>query len=218
MADIRLHSPPTGGNPLGKPARVSHDVSGVELRVWRRWADGWQVFGSLTLQDNRQYLENRRATLDPTNMEQVNGGPYFTVGWETQAMNHMRWMMKLGATLRLPAGFYLSGTLIARDGLLWKSVYRAQRPSNGWGSRVDVFTHPLEDRRMATFWLVNAHLERRFHLGPVGRVDLIVDVFNLFNRAIESRKFGIANVSELYGRVAEIISPRIFRLGIRYTL
>jgi hypothetical protein len=191
---------------------------GVELRVWHRWADGWQVFGSLTLQDNRQYLENRRATLDPTNMEQVNGRPYFTVGWETQAMNHMRWMMKLGATLRLPAAFYLSGTLIARDGLLWKSVYRAQRPSNGWGSRVDVFTHPLEDRRMATFWLVNAHLERRFHVGPVGRVDLIVDVFNLFNRAIESRKFGIANAPELYGRAAEIISPRIFRLGIRYTL
>jgi len=133
-------------------------------------------------------------------------------------MNHMRWMLKLGATLRLPAAFYLSGTLIARDGLLWESVYRAQRPSNGWGSRVDVFTHPLEDRRMATFWLVNARLERQFRLGSVGSVSLIVDVFNVLNRAIESRKFGIANAPELYGRAAEIISPRIFRLGIRYTL
>ncbi len=191
---------------------------GVELRVRRRFADGWHVFGMLTIQDNRQYFRDRRAVLDPTNMAQFDGGPYFTVGWETDVMNHIRWMLKLGTTVRLPAGIDLSGTLIARDGLLYESVYRVERPSNGWGSRVKVWTHRLGARRMATFWLVNLRLERQFRLGSHARVALIVDVFNVFNRAIESRKFGIANAPELYGRATEIISPRIFRLGVRWMM
>ncbi len=190
---------------------------GIEFRVRRRFSRGWQLFGALTLQQNLQFMRDRRAYLDPTNVPQLNRGPYFTTGWETDVMNHMRWMVKLGGTVRLPGQFYLSGVLIARDGLLYASVYRASRPSNGWGSIVDVYTHRLAEKRLPVFWLLNVRLERRFRIGPFGRIDVIIDGFNILNRAVATRKFGIANAPELYDRVTEIISPRIFRIGVRYT-
>ena len=207
---------PAGVRWENRPAFVTRYL-GVDLRIRRRFAHGWQLFGATTLQQNLQFMRDRTAYLDPTNVPQRNRGPYFTTGWETDVMNHMRWMVKLGGTVRLPGRLYLSGILIARDGLLYQSVYRATRPSNGWGSVVDVYTHRLNQKRLPTFWLLNMRLERRFRIGSLGRIDVIIDAFNILNRALATRKFGIANAPDLYDRVTEIISPRIFRLGVRYT-
>jgi hypothetical protein len=35
---------------------------------------------------------------------------------------------------------------------------------------------------------------------------------------VATKKFGSANVPDLYGKVTELISPRIFRVGLRYAL
>jgi hypothetical protein len=190
---------------------------GVELRMSRRMAGRWMAFGSVTLQQNDQFFEDRRAYVDPTNVAQMDGGPYFTSGWEPDVMNNVRWMVKAGAALQLPAGFVLTGTVLARDGLLYSSVYQVPRVSNGWGSVVSVYTHRLEDKRLPTLWLVHLRVEKDFRVG-VGRLTVLLDAFNVTNNAVATKKFGSANVPDLYGKVTELISPRIFRVGLRYAL
>ncbi len=191
---------------------------GMELRMTRRMARRWMAFGSLTLQDTTQFMEDRRAYVDPTNVDQLNRGPYFVTGWELDDLRYVRWLLKVGGIAQLPWEVTLAGTLLAREGDPYLSVYRADRISNGWGRHVDVITDPVDQRRMPVFWIVNLRLEKRFRLGALGRLDVIAEVFNLANRAIATNIFGLANVPELYGKYTEIISPRIFRFGLRYTL
>ncbi len=190
---------------------------GLEVRVTRRRAGRWMAFGSLTLQQNDQFFRDRRAYVDPTNVEQMNGGPYFMSGWEPDVMNNVRWMVKAGGAVELPGGFVLTGTVLARDGLLYSSVYQVPRVSNGWGAVVSVYTHRLEDKRLPTLWLVHLRVEKGFRVGT-GRLAVLLDAFNVTNNAVATKKFGSANVPELYDKVTELVSPRIFRFGLRYTL
>ncbi|MCS7311423.1 MAG: carboxypeptidase regulatory-like domain-containing protein [Acidobacteria bacterium] len=191
---------------------------GLEFRVTRRMAGRWMAFGSLTLQDTTQFMEGRRAYVDPTNVDQLDRGPYFVTGWEIDDLRYVRWLLKIGGMLQLPWGFTLAGTLLAREGDPYLSVYRVDRISNGWGRTVDVITDPVDRRRMPVFWIAHMRLEKRFRLGALGRLDVVAEAFNLFNRAIATSVFGLANVPELYGKYVEIISPRIFRFGLRYAL
>ncbi|GBC84923.1 hypothetical protein HRbin11_01359 [bacterium HR11] len=190
---------------------------GVEFRVTRRMAGRWMAFGSVTLQQNDQFFRDRRAYVDPTNVEQMEGGPYFMSGWEPDVMNNVRWMVKAGGAVELPGGFVLTGTVLARDGLLYSSVYQVPRVSNGWGGVVSVYTHRLEDKRLPTLWLVHLRVEKGFRLGT-GRLAVLLDAFNVTNNAVATKKFGSANVPDLYDKVTELVSPRIFRFGLRYTL
>ncbi|GBC85177.1 hypothetical protein HRbin11_01623 [bacterium HR11] len=191
---------------------------GLEFRVTRRMTGRWMAFGALTLQDTTQFMESRRAYVDPTNVDQLNRGPYFVTGWETDDLRYVRWLLQVGGIVQLPWDVTFAGTLLAREGDPYLSVYPAERTSNGWGRFIDVLTDPVDERRMPVFWIAHLRLEKRFRLGSAGRLDAIVEAFNLFNRAIATKIFGLANVPELYGKYTEIISPRIFRFGLRYTL
>ena len=61
---------------------------------------------------------------------------------------------------------------------------------------------------------VDLRLAKNFKLGDRGRITLSAEVFNVFNSNTEMNRINQAN-SSAYGRLDEILAPRIARFGAR---
>jgi len=92
------------------------------------------------------------------------------------------------------------------------------RTSNLWGSTVDVLISRVGDRRLPTFWMLNARVEKMFNFGSAGRLYLTIDGFNITNNDIELGWARFANNAATFKKITELVAPRIFRLGVRYEL
>jgi hypothetical protein len=186
---------------------------GVELRFTKRMSRRWMTFGSVTLQDQREHFDSRRAYVDPSNIDQRRDAPYWTSCFGTACLN-ARWMAKAGVVVNLPLDFDVGLSVNAREGYIFAPSYRVTRISNGWGSDVFVYVDKIGRSRYPTFWMVNARVEKRFST-PYGRLTLALDGFNVTNNAIVLQWFDLASTPANFKKIQEITAPRVFRLGAR---
>ncbi|UCE41839.1 MAG: hypothetical protein JSV17_02295, partial [Candidatus Aminicenantes bacterium] len=65
------------------------------------------------------------------------------------------------------------------------------------------------------FWVINLRLEKVFNISESSTVTLSADVFNLTNSAHvlkQERRIEADN----FGQAQQILSPRVFRIGVRF--
>ena len=198
--------------------------NGVEIVARKRWSDGWQLSGSLTLGENNFHVTpefNRRGfragpatSPNPNDVEfqggqSQNGQNDFTAGGQ-----HSRWIFKLSGSYELPWQIMLSGFLNMRDGYPIEYYKWGEPPDGITGRAPAVLTEPLGDSRYDTMALFDWRVEKSFEL-PYGRIGVIFDMFNTFNAntvlTIQSRE-NIGN----FQNVLNYLSPRIIRFGVRY--
>jgi hypothetical protein len=151
------------------------------------------------------------------------------------AAMYSRWMAKLSGFYQLPWGFDISGTDNAREG--WKIPHYfdmeldpAEAPNPSFVSTT-VYTQNISVDSLPTFVNVTLRLEKRIPVGT-GQLDLMADVFNLFNSAVVNRVYDAymgatiwsgapgsqidSSYNATYRRYKEILKPRIFRFGVRF--
>ena len=110
-----------------------------------------------------------------------------------------------------PWGFNISASIDGREGY---PVPYYQLVTTGFGARnVDV-TNELDDVRLDDVFIANLRVEKEFNLtGPVN-MTFGIDMFNVTNEntgLAYNTRLGVANGGDL----ADNISPRIYRLGVR---
>ena len=175
------------------------------------------VNGSVTLQSWNQYFPSPWSYVynyDPTGHapdDQLNGTPE---SWLTP-----RWMAKLGFAVQLPFKLNLAGSMIAREGFVKDNYYidysgasvsgTPDRP----GAYSTIYLGRRGDYRYDNVFVANLRLERAFKIN-FARLIFSIDLFNVFNT------YTVQGVEENAGRstfgdMRTIISPRIFRLGVR---
>ncbi|MFQ6110261.1 MAG: hypothetical protein ACE5L7_11985, partial [Candidatus Aminicenantales bacterium] len=126
-----------------------------------------------------------------------------------------RWMFKLGGLYQLPYGFNISGTISARDGFI--SPEYAEDPSY-WKYDFDnasVWTEKFGTTRDPNVFLLNLRLEKRFAIGEFGNVYLSMDGFNILNSSVRLARHRNTRADN-YNQTLAIMSPRIFRFGVRF--
>lgn len=178
-------------------------------------------FMAITWQNWQQNLPQRESILDPSNWERLNGQTSVFVtpsSGKTQYWMNSRWIVKTGIMVRLPWRLQAAILAQAREGFVFPSVYRAVRPSHGWGSFVDVLTQPLGSLRLPAPWSLNLHLSRNIGLNSLGNLTFHIDIFNLTNNHFPLGLATNAARPETYRKITELMPPRTIRLGISWTL
>jgi len=193
---------------------------GVELNLRKRLTNRWMMDASFTYQDHRVFYPTRDSYMDPTNhlpVEMLDGKPmaYQAAGsGSSDVYMNSRWIAKLSGLYQLPYGFVVSGTFSAREGFISPTFGEDYAYVNYNFDSPVAWTEAFGLKRDPNVYLLNVRLEKRFDLRRYGALYLSVDGFNIFNSNVRLAR--LRNVSaDNYDQTLAIMSPRIFRLGVR---
>jgi hypothetical protein len=186
----------------------NRDYHGVELVARKRFSDKWLMNGSFTWQSTIRDYEGGPDIdyQDPTNVTQQDGRPAGTL--------NARWIAKLSGMYQLPGGFSAAAFVNLRDGFPLNPFVVTPSRTGGLGTS-EVFVQPFATSRYETFRQVDVRLDKTFKLGKT-RLVASLDGFNILNENVvleRTRRQNAANANF----VEEILAPRIFRLGLRYS-
>ena len=127
-------------------------------------------------------------------------------------------------TYLLPYGISLSANFIFSSGSPFTRSVAVFLPN--FGNYVTVNAEPQASRRNPSWNRLDLRLEKEFAFGDIGRLGMYLDVFNTLNNAnIYVSSSGHGYIEEdgsftqtpTWHKVISVSSPRIIRLGLRFT-
>lgn len=212
----------------GRDAFVRQTVPGedmnykaLELTASKRMANNWQLMGSYTWSraDGVIIAGNRKTIANPTDPNaSLDANKY---GRDATDQPHA---FKLIANYIAPLGINIGANIQMLSGLPVDRQFRASLTQGTTTIRAD----PRGTHRADALKLVNLKVDRPFRIGPM-RVGAFVELHNLLNT---SAAVGIASLTQAFasqaafdaaargsttyfGRVTEIVVPRIAKLGVK---
>jgi hypothetical protein len=124
---------------------------------------------------------------------------------------HGKWQLSANALYVLPANIELGASLFGRQGYPYP-VYRDVTLGRDSSRRVLV-SPDLDSIRYDDLWNLDLRVARSFMIGRRS-TQLIADLFNVMNAntgLVRNRNLD----SPSFGRIAQNLSPRILRFGVR---
>jgi len=204
---------------------------GAQIVLTKRLSNRWMLNTSFTFSDWRRYYEGEYLgtvfdMLYPDMNYGLSNQEYFDSGvvapesggsGERYIYSNTRWIFKLSGLYQMPLGFNLSGSINAREGYVYATHVLVQMPGIGFE---ELYGSPdgkgkYGDERLPTFWVINMRLEKVFPISEGSSVTFSADVFNLTNSAHALKKERRLD-SDNFGQAQQILSPRVFRIGIRF--
>jgi hypothetical protein len=193
----------------------------VELVLKKRLSHNWMMDGSFTYSDWKYYHGNPESVwpYDLTNYHFYEAGvvaPQSGGSGISNVFVNSRWMFKLSGLYQFPYVIAASFVFNAREGYVYPAFVNIYRSNIGWtniNGTAEGVVGKFGDNRLPSFYELNLHLEKVFHVTDLLRVTAAVDCFNVFNSAT-----ALAVQAQLdapsYGRTLRILNPRIFRAGV----
>jgi hypothetical protein len=203
---------------------------GLELTANKRMSNRWMMRGSVTLQDWKQHVRDE-AIVDPTRTRFcstcddsiVMQGSGTGSGAKGGIYINSKWAYNVTGAYQIPfvettLGFNLTG----REGYPIPYVHRV---GTSEGSKLLLATESPDTYRHSDIMNLDLRLAKDLHFGPVGTT-LSIEVFNVTNEQTilqrnvtrlnqRSRPQDDPNPSS--NRITEMQSPRVFRVGARFT-
>lgn len=229
-----------GGTRRTNRPDYSRNYKGFELTATKRLSNKWMLRGYVSWQDWTLDVGPRGITNPTPNSTRsnVDGADVAisSAGSGDKAdvfPGTATWTSSLNGLYQLPWDMSISGILTAREGYLAPIFNTTSGFTNGAGnpSNVDYSIAPLDTLRNEDLINLNLKLSKVFTIGAT-RVDLAVEVFNVFNEATvmqvdrsfgqhtnngeQVQDFGTAGVGRAqatYRRVDEYLSPRLARFS-----
>ena len=124
-----------------------------------------------------------------------------------------KWQFSASALYQLPAGFDVSTAIFGGQGYPRPIV--AQRAGPGGEGQLRIMVVPeIDTFRYKNLWNVDLRLSKNLKLGGSMNAVITADLFNALNSNTElNRVRNVASTS--FDRLDELISPRVFRFGLR---
>jgi hypothetical protein len=214
------------------PTDAYDQYFGIDLVVNKRLSNKWMFNGSFTWQDQKTYRDV--GVDDPTNLWALSGTVYaYSIGGASGKLNQRvfsRWLLKAQGLYQLPYDFNISLSFNAREGHLLDTYIDIVNedwvnPYNLTSS--DVRLEKFGSKRLDTFWNLNMRLEKVLRVADMGRIYIMIDIFNALNNNVLNRRrdynLGTYYTADQYhspysrsGEPNEVLNPRIFRLGVRF--
>jgi hypothetical protein len=176
---------------------------GLELVFNKRYADRWQFMFAVT----------RGKTNVKLPLEAVNDPNNRTFMDDVVDSNDAPWIIKASGSYDLPWGFYVGAFFNFRSGYPTQRYFNTSSSLLNQG-RISVYTEKFGNSRYPDITLLDVRLSKIFNLGSFGRLELMVDGFNLFN-SVTTLSWN-AQSSSTYHAITQVLSPRIFRLGVKW--
>ena len=188
---------------------------GLELQMIKRLSDRWMANVSFNYHIFPQYYPTSDSYVNPTNVDRLHGRYYAPLtggSGKSDIWIGSQWALKATGLYQLPWGINVSGFVQYRQGTPWPLMLRVY---NNWGDSVTPYAIPFGDERLPAMFMMDGRVEKSLMISDFGRLDLILDVFNVFNLntpiRIEHRVY-----SSNFLRTNEVLNPRVFRFGFRF--
>jgi hypothetical protein len=193
---------------------------GIEFTAQKRFSQRWQMVAGLTIGDNTGGLNTGGMTTGGTSSGQSGtqdlNDPNNTFFPNGIIGNDSKVAFRLSGSYQLPAQVSLAGSLISNGGYPYYSSYSVTRASVAPAVALTRATQviPLSERgteRLPPVTMVDLRVSRPFKFGARQLVPQL-DLFNIGNASTIVR-YNVA-VGSTYRGPAEIVAPRIIRLGL----
>ena len=173
---------------------------------------------SVAFNDSIETYNSSQGYQDPTNIDKKDGAQYAPAvsggGLIAPNMN-AKWIARVSGSYRLPwQEIGIAGTLDMRQGYPRLPAINIPSRPNSAGA-IAVLLDPVGDVRLPTFRYVNFRIDKKFTFGLVG-VEPQFDIFNLFNASTILAQRENQNASNA-NRVANVLAPRVARIGVNVT-
>jgi hypothetical protein len=198
----------------------TRQYSGFEVTAKKRLSNKWAFNLAFAMNDwTEDYADDNRVNAfgNPTRRETnalVDGGPVSILSGgsgKASFYSSFKWQVYADALVDLPASFSLSAALFGRQGGIYPTNITTGLGSDG--NTPVLAVADLESARYDNLWNLDLRLHRN---AKIGRVTMTpsVELFNALNNDVVLGRARNA-ASSAYGRVEEVISPRILRIGVR---
>ena len=208
---------------LTNPEGYSLTYNGLVLAAEKRRSRGWQAFGSYTYSRATGLQVSSGASAAGPQASTIAGNPYLTFGQDPNSLtnatgrlpNDRPHMFRVMGTLDVPrTGVVVAANVQYVTGKPWAATTQVLLPQGD--QRILLETRGT--RRLSSQTLVDLRVSKTLTMGTLTRVELLLDIFNLFDDSAEeglatdnlfSTNFGLPNV---------FIDPRRVMLGVRLNL
>jgi hypothetical protein len=210
--------------------------SGLELTLTKRLSNKWMGRVAFSWNDWTQSWDGTPTTANvaagnPTREERdalVQGGQVaFLSGGSGKASFYtsIKWQVYANALVQLPWNVDLSGALFGRQGGPYPISLNLSAGRDG--TLRALATPDVDTNRYDNLWNLDLRLAKTFKVTSEAGLTVAAELFNVFNsgtvlsrsRFANSAVFTstIAGAEPGLGRVEEVLSPSIFRLGVSFS-
>ena len=198
----------------------STQYKGAELTLNKRMSNKWRARVALSLNDWTEHFDGTpvsgagtpsrqdTAPLEDGGQVSISGGG----SGKAAFYSSYKWQVFASAGVSLPASFDLSASFFGRQGGLLPVILRIGAGSDGTLNALA--TGSVDKVRYASLKNLDLRLARNSKIGNKITVTPSIEVFNIFNNDVVLGQFRQAT-SASFGRVDDIVSPRIVRVGAR---
>jgi hypothetical protein len=190
---------------------------GIELVATKRLSDRWMANASFNYHDFTEHYDSAASYIDPTNIDRTNGRYYAPItsgSGKTEIWIGSKWSFKSTILYQFPWDINASTFFQYRQGTIWP--IRLRSGVRHVGDRAYPLAVPFGDERLDSMFVMDARIEKSFKISDIGRLGIILDIFNLTNAATPLRTDRNVYSASTFGRVYEILNPRVFRFGVRF--
>ena len=176
---------------------------GFELVLNKRFANRWQFMASATLGKTNVRLPIE-AVDDPNNR---------TMNDNVVDSNDVPLIIKASGSYDLPWGLYVGAFFNFRSGYPTQRYFNTSSSLLNQG-RVSVSTEKYGASRYPDMAMLDLRLSKVFNLGSVGKLELMLDGFNILN-SVTTLGWN-SQSSSTFHYITQVLAPRIIRLGIKW--
>lgn len=201
--------------------------SGVELSATKRMQDHWMLRANVTLMDWKQHVGANGfqdpTTLIPTGFDscnRCNGSVVASSGGEDGYINS-HWAFSVQGEYELPRGFTFGTAFVGRQGFVIP-YYRRVNARDGFGNK-RVLVNGFGNDRLDNLYNLDLRIAKQFSLFSGVGLTVSADLFNATNAGTvlwrDNRLYTATgpDVSSGNNNIQEQQSPRVWRLGARFT-
>jgi outer membrane receptor protein involved in Fe transport len=217
------------GDRPGDPAPLTRQYNGVEVVLNKRMSNNWQLSTSYVLGRGSGTVSNGFA--GSTWADYTN--PNFFINRDGDLAMDRRHQFKLQATYKTDYGLLFSGFLEVLSGFPITNNYQGFNQESPRGATevrvfqsdfpqilsetfIDVAGEPAGTRTFDVETLLDLRVQYRIPVGGDAGVALIADIFNVFNSGTVIRLNALRLDDPRYLTPAELLKPRVLRMGIRF--
>ena len=204
----------------------TRQYNGLELTARKRMANRWMANLALSYNNwTEDYADDNRVNIglangtgsgNPTRTDTgplEDGGPVSILSGgsgKASFYSSFQWQVYADAAVNLPASFTISTALFGRQG----GIYPINITNNiGQDGSQRILAGAVDAKRYDNLWNIDFRLARNSKIGRI-TISPSVELFNALNNDVVLSRARNAGSATL-GRVEEVISPRILRIGAR---
>jgi hypothetical protein len=203
---------------LTNPSDYFLRYNGMVLTVDKRWSDNWQALASYTLSKTEGLEPSSGSSPGQGQFSSTFGGNTFgrdpnTLTNATGRLSDDRTQVfrVMGSLPILRTGFVVASNFQYLTGLPWPATAQVSLPQG----LTRILLETPGSHRLSSQALMDVRLSRAIELARKTRIELLLDVFNVFNNTAEERLADDNLLSQNFGRPSVFVDPRRVMLGVR---